>query len=223
MLSSCKDQDKKGADTQVEEAKINKMLLSGINRIDFESSINDKTVNLYVLKNKNGIEAAFSNYGQRLVSLMVPDKNGKMEDIVLGYSSLDKYQKNSGYFGSVIGRYGNRIAKGKFEIDGITYDLAQNNNGNHLHVGVKGFESVVWDVASVSQNFIRFKRTSPDMEEGYPGNLNVTVEYTLNDDNELRINYYAATDKKTHVNLTHHSFFNLKGEGKGSITAIFYK
>jgi aldose 1-epimerase len=174
-------------------------------------------VNLYVLKNKNGIEAAFSNYGQRLVSLMAPDRNGKIEDIVLGYTTLKDYQTNSGYFGATIGRYGNRIAKGKFEIDGITYDLAQNNNGNHLHGGVKGFESLVWDVDSVTRNFIRFKRISPNMEEGYPGNLNVTVEYTLNDDNELRIEYYATTDKKTHVNLTHHSFFNLKGEGKGTV------
>jgi aldose 1-epimerase len=217
MFSSCRDQNKKGTETQLEEVKMDKELLSGIERVNFEGTIDGKTVNLYVLKNKNGIEVAFSNYGQRLVSLMVPDKNGKMEDIVLGYSSLDKYQKNSGYFGSVIGRYGNRIAKGKFEIDGVTYELAQNNNGNHLHGGEKGFESVVWDVDSVSQNFIRFKRTSPDMEEGYPGNLNVTVDYTLNDDNELRIEYFATTDKKTHVNLTHHSFFNLKGEGNGSI------
>jgi len=217
MFSSCRDQNKKGADTQVEQAKMAKELLSGIDRVNFEGTIDGKTVNLYVLKNKNGIEVAFSNYGQRLVSLMVPDKNGKLEDIVLGYTTLKDYQTNSGYFGATIGRYGNRIAKGKFEIDGITYDLAQNNNGNHLHGGVKGFESLVWDVDSVSQNFIRFKRTSPDMEEGYPGNLNVIVEYTINDDNELRIEYYATTDKKTHVNLTHHSYFNLKGEGIGTV------
>ena len=219
MFSSCRDQNKKGADTQLEQAKMDKELLSGIERVNFEGTIDGKTVNLYVLKNINGIEVAFSNYGQRLVSLMVPDKNGKMEDIVLGYTTLKDYLTNSGYFGATIGRYGNRIAKGKFEIDGITYDLAQNNNGNHLHGGVKGFESVVWDVDSVNRNFIRFKRTSPNMEEGYPGNLNVNVEYTLNDDNELRIEYFATTDKKTHVNLTHHSFFNLKGEGKGSINS----
>ncbi len=217
MLSSCRDRDKKGSETQLEQTKMDKELLSGIDKVNFEGTIDDKTVNLYVLKNKNGIEAAFSNYGQRLVSLMVPDKNGKMEDIVLGYSSLDKYQINSGYFGATIGRYGNRIAKGKFEIDGVNYELAQNNNGNHLHGGEIGFESVVWNVDSVTQNFIRFKRTSPDMEEGYPGNLNVTVEYTLNEYNELRIEYAATTDKKTHVNLTHHSFFNLKGEGNGTI------
>ncbi|EAR01761.1 aldose epimerase family protein [Maribacter sp. HTCC2170] len=191
---------------------------SGITFNDFETSIDGIDTGLYVLKNKNGVEATFSNYGQRLITLLTPDKNGKMEDIVLGYSTLDKYQEgNGGYFGSVIGRYGNRIAKGKFKIDGIEYELAQNNNGNHLHGGLKGFESVVWNVDSVSQNFIRFKRTSPDMEEGYPGNLKVSVDYTLTDDNELRIEYAATTDKKTHVNLTHHSFFNLKGEGNGSI------
>ena len=191
---------------------------SGIAFHDFNRSIKGKNTELYILQNKNGIEAAFSNYGQRLVSLMVPDKNGKMEDIVLGYSSLDQYQEgNGGYFGATIGRYGNRIAKGKFKIDGVTYELAQNNNGNHLHGGEKGFESVVWEVDSVSQNHIGFKRTSPDMEEGYPGNLEVSVEYTLTDENELRIEYFGITDKKTHVNLTHHSFFNLKGEGKGTV------
>ncbi len=190
---------------------------SGIAYIAFNGSIEGKNIKLHALYNKNGIEVALSNYGQRLVSLMVPDSNGKMEDIVLGYSSLGQYRTNSGYFGAIIGRYGNRIAKGRFEIDGIVYDLAKNNNGNHLHGGEKGFESVVWDVDSVSQNFIRFKRTSPDMEEGYPGNLKVTVAYTLTDTNELRIEYAATTDKKTHLNLTHHSFFNLKGEGKGTV------
>ncbi|MCP4975910.1 MAG: galactose-1-epimerase, partial [Maribacter sp.] len=129
---------------------------SGIAFNDFEVSIDGIDTRLYVLKNKNNIEVTFSNYGQRLVSLMVPDKNGKMEDIVLGYSSVEQYKTNSGYFGAMIGRFGNRIAKGKFEIDGVAYELAQNNNGNHLHGGEKGFESVVWDVDSVSQSFIRF-------------------------------------------------------------------
>jgi len=190
---------------------------SGIAHDDFRREIEGENTELYILQNANDIEATISNYGQRLVSLLVPDKKGEMADIVLGYSSLDEYQGNSGYFGATIGRYGNRIAKGRFEIDGIAYDLVQNNNGNHLHGGEKGFESVVWDVDSVSHSFIRFKRISPDMEEGYPGNLKVTVEYTLTDDNELRIEYFATTDKKTHVNLTHHSFFNLKGEGEGTV------
>lgn len=216
-LGSCNNKKKIKKVETTEKSKHNNMTKSGIDFNDFKGIINGVQTQLYILQNKSGIEVTLSNYGQRLVSLMAPDRNDKMEDIVLGYSTLKDYQTNSGYFGATIGRYGNRIAKGMFEIDGITYDLAQNNNGNHLHGGVKGFEAVVWDVDSVTRNSIRFKRTSPDMEEGYPGNLNVTVEYTLNDDNELRIEYYATTDKKTHVNLTHHSFFNLKGAGKGTV------
>jgi len=216
-LGSCNNKKKIKKVETTEKSKHNNMTKSGIDFNDFKGIINGVQTQLYILQNKSGIEVTLSNYGQRLVSLMAPDRNDKMEDIVLGYSTLKDYQTNNGYFGATIGRYGNRIAKGMFEIDGITYDLAQNNNGNHLHGGVKGFEAVVWDVDSVTRNSIRFKRTSPDMEEGYPGNLNVTVEYTLNDDNELRIEYYATTDKKTHVNLTHHSFFNLKGAGKGTV------
>jgi aldose 1-epimerase len=216
-IGSCNER-RKTVKTETSKSSMEKeKTKSGIAYEKFEGSIDGIKTQLYILQNKNGIEVVFSNYGQRLVSLMVPDRNGNFEDIVLGYSTLEEYQSNSGYFGATIGRYGNRIAKGKFEIDGIAYDLAKNNNGNHLHGGEIGFESVVWDVDSVSQNFIRFKRISPDMEEGYPGNLNVTVEYSLNDDNELRIEYTATTDKKTHVNLTHHSFFNLKGEGKGTV------
>jgi len=218
LFTSCNERNKKSSLTQIEMNNTNIELLSGIDRVNFERTIDDKAVKLYVLKNKGGLEAVFSNYGQRLISLMVPDKNGEMKDIVLGYSSLDQYlEGNGGYFGAIIGRYGNRIANGKFEIEGVTYQLAKNNNGHHLHGGIKGFESVVWDVDSVAQDHISFKRISPDMEEGYPGNLKVSVQYTLTDDNELRIEYTAVTDKKTHVNLTHHSFFNLKGEGNGTI------
>lgn len=216
-LSSCTKKKKTNSKNTPEKTMEMDSTESGIAFNDFKEDIDGKGIQLYVLKNKSGIEISFTNYGQRLVSLIAPDRNGKLEDIVLGYSTLKEYQSNSGYFGATIGRYGNRIAKGAFEIDGITYDLAKNNNGNHLHGGDTGFESVVWDVDSVSQNFIRFKRTSPDMEEGYPGNLDVSVEYTLTDDNELRIEYLASTDKKTHVNLTHHSFFNLKGEGKDTV------
>ncbi|MBT8314975.1 MAG: galactose mutarotase [Maribacter sp.] len=216
-IGSCNERRKTVKADTTDSSMEKEKTKSGIAYENFEGSIDGIKTQLYILQNKNGIEVVFSNYGQRLVSLMVPDRNGNFEDIVLGYSTLEEYQSNSGYFGATIGRYGNRIAQGKFEIDGIAYDLAKNNNGNHLHGGEIGFESVVWDVDSVSQNFIRFKRISPDMEEGYPGNLNVTVEYSLNDDNELRIEYTATTDKKTHVNLTHHSFFNLKGEGKGTV------
>ncbi|WP_313790938.1 aldose epimerase family protein [Allomuricauda sp. SCSIO 65647] len=185
---------------------------------EFKNIINDKETNLYVLRNNNGVEAIFTDYGQRLISLFVPDRNGNMEDIVLGFNTLQEYiDSKEKYFGATIGRYGNRIAKGKFSIDGKSYQLATNNGENHLHGGDKGFNDVVWDVKKVTENEIEFKRVSPDMEEGYPGNLDVTVHYHLTDDNELEITYKATTDKATHVNLTHHSFFNLKGEGEGTI------
>jgi len=214
----CKGENKKSEITTTVENTVNDTTRSGIALADFNATVEGDSVSLYVLKNANGLEATFTNYGQRLVSLMVPDKNGDFEDIALGYSTLKEYQVgNGGYFGAVIGRYGNRIAKGKFDLDGTTYTLATNNGENHLHGGIKGFESVVWKVDSVAQNYIGFSRTSPDMEEGYPGNLDVTVNYTLTDDNELKIEYHATTDKKTHVNLTHHSYFNLKGAGSGNI------
>ncbi|WP_244526863.1 aldose epimerase family protein [Pseudozobellia thermophila] len=196
-----------------QESKLSKH----INVKNFETVIDGDSVNLYTLKNKNGIEVALTNYGQRLISLHVPDKNGNFEDIVLGFPDLKNYLAKKNYYGATIGRYGNRIAKGKFTIDGKEYDLAINNNENHLHGGIKGFESVVWNVDRANDREIVFSRTSPDMEEGYPGNLNVTVTYTLTDDNELKINYRASTDKPTYVNLTHHSFFNLKGEGNGTV------
>ena len=193
-------------------------LKSKIDPKQFESVTDGKSTRLYVIKNKNGLEATFTNYGQRLVSLMVPDKNGIFEDIVLGFSTLKEYQTKKGaYFGATIGRYANRIANGEFSIDGKTYKLATNSGKNHLHGGVKGFNNVVWNANQINNNEIEFTRISPDMEEGYPGNLKVTVHYTLTNDNELQITYYATTDKPTIVNLTHHSFFNLAGEGNGDV------
>jgi len=193
-------------------------LKSKIDPKQFESVTEGNATKLYVLTNKNGLEATFTNYGQRLVSLMVPDKNGLFEDVVLGFSSLGPYKTPKGnYLGATIGRYGNRIANGAFSIAGETYKLATNNGKNHLHGGVKGFNNVVWNANQINTNEIEFTRISPDMEEGYPGNLNVRVHYTLTDDNELQINYYATTDKPTIVNLTHHSFFNLAGEGNGEV------
>ena len=143
---------------------------------------------MFLIKNKNGLNASFTNYGQRLVALNVPDKNGKFEDIVLGFESLEKY-RNAGekYFGATIGRYGNRIARGKFSLDGSDYTLATNNGENHLHGGNKGFESVVWNANQISENKLEFTRISPDMEEGYPGNLHVKVTYMFTDDNKPRI------------------------------------
>ena len=212
---NCKEKsNKKGIDQNNMQTATT---ISGIDLEDFNSNIDGKEVAAYVLRNENGMEAVFTNYGQRLISLMTPDKDGNFDDVVLGFPTLEAYKNSKNYYGSVVGRYANRIANGKFSIDGVAYELAQNNNGNHLHGGIKGYESVVWKVDSVSPNFIRFKRRSLDMEEGYPGNLEVTVDYTLTDANELKIEYEATTDKKTHVNLTHHSYFNLKGAGNGTI------
>ena len=214
----CKD-DKKEVDSN-ETMPITELdtTLSGIALEDFTAEIDSIPIKLYVLQNKNGLEATFTNFGQHWVSMMVPDKNGEFDDIVLGFSNLEGYQQPSGkYYGSIIGRYGNRIANGKFELDGTTYTLATNNGQNHLHGGAKGFDSVAWEVDSVSHNYIEFHRISPDLEEGYPGNLDVTVIYTLTDDNELKIDYYATTDKMTHVNLTNHAFFNLKGSENGNV------
>lgn len=196
----------------------NTTLKTKISPQDFKGIVEGDSVNLYVLSNKNGIEITFTNFGQRLVSLHVPDKNGKFDDVVLGYATLEEFVNGpKSYWGSIIGRYGNRIAKGSFSIGENTYELVKNNNENHLHGGDKGFESVVWKVDHATSNSIDFSRTSPDMEEGYPGNLTVKVSYVLTDDNELQIEYKAETDKPTVVNLTHHSFFNLKGEGNGDV------
>jgi aldose 1-epimerase len=173
-------------------------------------------VEIYTLTNDKGLEARVMTYGATLVSLEVPDQRGKPGDIVLGYEALDGYIKNSPYFGSTVGRYGNRIAKGRFVLEGVTYKLGTNNGENHLHGGIKGFDKVVWKAEPVREAGavgVKFSYLSNDGEEGYPGNLAVTVVYSLTNDNELRISYEATTDKATPVNLTHHSYFNLAGEG----------
>ena len=178
------------------------------------------SVYIYTLTNSKGMEARITNYGGILVSLVVPDKSGKLDDIVLGYDSLSGYIKNSPYFGALIGRYGNRIAKGKFTLEGKEYSLAVNNGANTLHGGLKGFDKVVWDAKErkgKSGLSLVLTYLSKDGEEGYPGNLRVKVVYTLTDNNELKIDYTATTDKATVVNLTHHSYFNLAGAGMGDI------
>lgn len=202
----------------------NKSLISGkqffntLKQKEFDTIIGGKQVKLFTLKNTNGIEVVFTNYGQRLIALYTPDANNNFEDIVLGFSSIKDYiNANEKYFGATIGRYANRIKEGKFLLNGKEYQLAINNGKNHLHGGINGFESVVWNVKQISSTEIEFFRISPDMEEGYPGNLNVTTNYKLTEDNKLIISYRATTDKATIVNLTHHSFFNLSGHGKGTI------
>jgi aldose 1-epimerase len=184
----------------------------------FQKEIDGKKTNLYVLKNKNGMQAAFTNYGGRLVSLLVPDSAGKPVDVVVGFDSVDGFVNSTEpYFGATIGRYGNRIAKGKFTLDGKQYTLATNNGQNTLHGGKKGFQYVVWDAAQPNPQTLVLTYLSKDGEEGYPGNLNVKVTYSLTDDNELKMDYEATTDKKTLCNLTNHAFFNLNGEGSGPI------
>jgi aldose 1-epimerase len=184
----------------------------------FEKTIDGKKTSLYTLKNKNGVQALFTNYGGRLVSLIVPDRNGLLTDVVVGFDDVDKYRKSTEpYFGATIGRFGNRIAKGRFTLDGRQYQLTINNGLNTLHGGKKGFQDVVWDAEQPNEQTLIFSYLSKDMEEGFPGNLNVKVTYSLSEDNTLQMDYRATTDKKTVVNLTNHAFFNLNGEGSGSI------
>ena len=157
-----------------------------------------------------------TNYGATILSIEVPDKNGKMSDIVLGYNSVEQYENNGGYFGATVGRYANRIANAEFTLNGTTYQLAKNDGVNHLHGGENGFDKKMWD-HEIKGNCLIFSTVSADMEEGYPGTLEVTVCFSLNDENELKIEYSAKTDKDTYVNLTNHSYFNLNGHGKGDI------
>lgn len=177
-----------------------------------------KTTGLYTLQNKNGLVAQVTNYGAIIVSIFVPDRNGTLADIVQGYDTIDEYINGNGpYMGALCGRCANRIAMGKFTLSGRQYSLAVNNGPNHLHGGITGFSKVVWDVVSISPSSVHMRYLSKDGEEGYPGNLTVNVLYILTDDNELRIDYLAITDQTTIVNLASHSYFNLSGEGSGSI------
>ncbi len=171
------------------------------------------TVQLFTLKNDNEIEVSITNYGGIITSLKVPDKNGNIDDVVLGFSDLEKYKSGHPFFGAITGRYANRIAKGRFELNGEVYELATNNGENHLHGGVEGFDKKYWEAeVNEEENSVTFRYLSPDGEEGYPGNLDVNVTYTLTNKNELRIDYYATTDKSTVINLTNHSYFNLSGD-----------
>ncbi len=187
-------------------------------REQFQKIVDGKSVDLFVLSNKNGLKAAITNYGAKIVSLLVPDKNGVMTDVVLGHDSTDAYLKSpEAYFGGICGRFANRIAKGQFTLDGQMYQLAVNNGPNALHGGLKGFNAVVWDVKQMDTQTIELTYLSKDGEEGYPGNLNVQMTYKLTDDNALQIDYKATTDKATIINVTNHSFFNLSGAGDASV------
>jgi aldose 1-epimerase len=179
-----------------------------------------QAVDLYILTNEHGMEATITNYGGTVVSLKVPDRNGKLADVVLGYDTIGGYESGKSYFGAIIGRYGNRIAHGKFTLDGVAYALAKNNGENSLHGGTLGFNGRVWtakDVSSSAGQALELTYLSKDGEEGYPGNLSVKVVYTLTANNGLKIDYSATTDKDTVLNLTNHAYFNLAGEGNGDI------
>jgi aldose 1-epimerase len=216
VLAACNSQTKnQTTDANAQDSVSTTPMLS---KEKFQKDIDGKKTDLYILKNKNNLQAAFTNYGGRIVGLWVPDKDGKLVDVVVGFDSVDGFVNSTEpYFGATIGRYGNRIAKGKFSIDGKQYTLFTNNGGNTLHGGKKGFQYVVWDASQPDSSTLVLSYLSKDMEEGFPGNLNVKVTYTLTDDNELKMDYEATTDKKTVVNLTNHAFFNLNGEGSGDI------
>ena len=177
-------------------------------------------VNIHTLKNYRGMEVRVMDYGATIVSISVPDQKGHFSDVALGFDNLGDYETKSPFFGALVGRYGNRIAKGKFTLDGTTYSLATNNGPNSLHGGLKGFDKAVW-TSQVKQTaagpVLEFTHVSVDGEEGYPGTLTMKVKYTLTDQNEIRLDYSATTDKDTVVNLTNHSYFNLAGQGNGDI------
>jgi aldose 1-epimerase len=177
-------------------------------------------IKLYTLTNSHGMQIKVTNYGAIITSIIVPDKNGKLADVALGYHHLENYINavDRPYFGAVVGRYGNRIAKGAFTLEGKTYELALNNKPNTLHGGIIGFDKVVWEATlDNASNSIKLHYVAKDMEEGYPGNLDLTVTYKLTDDNKIDIHYDATTDKATVINVTQHTYFNLKGEGNGTI------
>lgn len=187
---------------------------SGLSIEAFRDTIDGKQTELFVLSNNNGCEATILNYGAKIVSLLVPDANGRLTDVVTGHDSITDYlHSEEPYFGAVCGRTGNRIAKGKFSLEGKEYSLAINNGPNNLHGGIKGFNAVVWDARQINASTVELTYLSKDGEEGFPGNLTTTVTYTLTEDNALKIDYKAVTDKTTILNLTNHSYFNLSGAG----------
>lgn len=191
---------------------MDKMNLSGLNPKDFQTEIDGKMTDLYILKNKNGYEVAVTNYGGSLVAIMVPDKDGQMANVIQGHDNIqDAINSPEPFLSTLVGRYGNRIAKGKFTLEGKEYSLSINNGPNHLHGGPTGFHARVWDAEQLSENSLKLHYLSADGEEGFPGNLDMTVIYTFTDDNELVIDYTGTTDKTTVVNMTNHGFFSLTG------------
>ena len=179
--------------------------------------IEGKPVSLYTIVNANGMSCDITNYGAKIIRLLAPDRNKKFEDVVLAFDTLDEIIEKEEYYGAVCGRFANRIKDGKFKIDGVEYSLAINNGTNALHGGIDGYNSRVWDVVSTSEQKIVLALVSADGDEGYPGNLSITLTYELTNENALNIHYEATTDKPTVIGLTQHSYFNLKGAGNGTV------
>ena len=190
-------------------------------KTSFGDLVNGTPVDLYTLTNINGCEMKITNFGCIIVSLKIPDRAGEIDDVVLGYDTLEEYVNHNPHFGAVVGRYANRIGDAKFMLDGVEYKLAANDGKNHIHGGYKGFDKAIWngkEIPGHGRSSVRFSYLSIDGEEGYPGNLSIEITYTLTDDNCIRIDYSATTDKKTIINLTNHSYFNLMGAGNGTIS-----
>jgi len=211
IVTACHKKEK----TQSQETE---KTLSGLTSCHFEKEINGKKNNLFVMKNTNGMEVCVINFGARIVSIMVPDKNGEMRDVVLGFDNIDDFLTEKSDFGATIGRYGNRIAKGKFTLNEIEYQLPQNNGENTLHGGPTGFQYQMFDIKQIDSQTLECTYFSPDGDNGFPGNLNVKITYKLTDDNAIDIFYNAQTDKETVINLTNHSYFNLSGNAANPIT-----
>jgi len=215
-LAICFSSCKPIAEKEQTEQKVNT-----VNKEIYGKTADGQEVYLYVLENKNGMIVKISNYGGTVTSVLFPDKSGKIEDIVLGYKNFEAYlEKGNPYFGCIVGRYANRIANGKFKLDGAEYKLAVNNGPNTLHGGLKGFDKVVWEAKEMKDSLssgIELSYLSKDGEEGYPGNLTVKMIYSLTNNNDLKIEYFAETDKSTPINLTNHSYFNLTGNAKRDI------
>jgi len=220
FVSGCK---KKEAAVTKPEAKpeVKETRQMSADKESFGKTPDGKQIDLYTLTNTNGLRARIMNYGAILVSLEVPDRDGNLADITLGFDKLDGYLGVHPYFGAIVGRYANRIGKAAFKLDGVEYKLAANNGENHLHGGIKGFDKVVWRLEDLGVKgagaVVKMSYISEDGEEGYPGNLACSVTYTLTQDDKLEISYDAETDKKTVINLTNHSYFNLAGQGTGDI------
>ena len=213
VLFQCKEVIKEDTSKKSEDMTEDKI---AITQSEFGKTKDGLVVNQYTLKNRNGVEMNVINYGGRITSLKVPNKSGEFENVILGFDNLEAYEADNPFFGALIGRYGNRIANGKFNLNGEEYALATNDGSNHLHGGVDGYDRVVWEAEPIEEgsedSTLKLTYLSKDGEEGYPGNLNVTVVYTLTNDNAVEVTYEATTDKSTVVNLTQHAYFNLTGD-----------